>query len=494
MNSPTIIIGAGNAAVLDTIDSDNIDLVVLPGEQKPNVQRPGLRVHYPKDLPQALHGFRNVYGTHSAIASIAGATILDCHPIENKVENTRLEWSNAIQNHLCGLIQDLGNCPVDTWEGARNAILNGKIIEKAAHSGHFKGSLDRVPAICIAAGPSAHQHLEKIRRIQGSHMVFACDAMLNACLDAGIMPHFTTAVERVPNLHKMFDDNGMCGTTLIAPPVLHPSSLTNFANPPIFWWAADDLYQWISPDVESYACGRSAGTIQVAAALLAGCNPIYLVGHDLAFKDGKSHSDGFTRINAPEAYNLTSTWDYMQIRSEVPGNGGRPVQTNGTWNLFRSDIEALIAGCPDRMVVNVNRDEGAVIAGTTLGGLPLDLGGIVTKPTYPASGIPDISKRIPSILDDVTRLEYAARGHAYAIDCAESKKDLDLIAQSLTIGRLVSAENAWLFRYILRNVYNSLMMRLHLRQGEGIRAQASALRILTRTLPSMCALIREELA
>ncbi len=493
MMSPTIIIGAGNAAVLDSTDSDNIDLVVIPGEERPTVSRPGLRIHSPKSLSQALQGFRVVYGHHSAITSIAGATVLDRHPVENKLENTRNEWSKAIQDYLCQLIQDLGNCAIDTWQGARNTIHNGKIIEKAANSDHFKGSLARVPAICIAAGPSAQQYLERIKGLQESHIIFACDAMLNGCIEAGITPHFTTAVERIPGLHKFFDRHGKCGTTLIAPPVLHPTSFACFDNPPIIWWGADDLYRWISPGIESYACGRSAGTIQVAAALLAGCGPIYLVGHDLAFKDGKSHADSFTRIAAPEAYAKTSSWDYMQMVLDTPGNCGSPVKTTGTWNLFRDDIEHMIADYPDQVVINVNWNEGAVIAGTTHGHLPLPLGGIVMKPVYPASGITDISKRIPSIADDLTRMEHAAKGFADAIESAETVKDLDLIAKGMALGALVSPENVWLFRYCFRNVYHGLMLRLHLRQGGGFDEQKSALQILTRTIPGMCALMREEL-
>jgi hypothetical protein len=169
------------------------------------------------------------------------------------------------------------------------------------------------------------------------------------------------------------------------------------------------------------------------------------------------------------------------------------VTTNGIWNLFRSDIEAIIAGCPEQSVININRDEGAVIAGTTYGHLPLDMGGIVMKPTYPASEIPDISKRIPSIGDDLTRMEYAARGFSDAIDAAESAKDLDLIARGMALGALVSPENVWLFRYTFRNIYHGLMMRLHLRQGGGIDEQRSALQILTRTIPGMCSMMREEL-
>jgi hypothetical protein len=491
MMSPTIIIGAGNCAVLDSIDSDNVDLVVMPGERAPE-PRSGLRIHAPKDLPQALLGLRCAYSTHPVIASIAGASVIDSHEVARPDE--RASWSKAIKDFLASLLQDIGNCPTDTWYGARNAILNGSVIARSTHTGHFKNSLRKTPAICIAAGPSAQAHLPAIRMIQESHVIFACDAMLNACVDAGITPHFVTAIERIPELPRMFDRHGGCGARLIAPPVLDPASFAKFPTQPILWWAADDLYRWIDGSVDVAYSGRSAGTIQVAAALLAGCNPIYLVGHDLAYKDGQSHATGFTRIYAPEIDRQVSDWDFMRQRSQVPKNGGGEVETSGIWRLFRADIEHMLADYPDRDVYNINRNEGAVIAGAKYSWLPLDLGGRVMLPDYPTTGIPDIRDRIPSIAEDITKLERAARGYADAIEHAETKRDLDLIAQAMTVGALVSADNAWLFRYVLRNLYNSLLLRLHLRQSDGMNAQRSALRILTSTIPGMCAMMRKDLS
>ncbi len=489
IEAPTFIIGGFSSR---EIIPGNTHYIGLPGAQF--IGSASARIYNYKTLPELLNALRYEFGQHSAVTSLAGATIIDDLPIAPELENTRKEWSLAIQNQLANLFEGLGNCPADSWEGAKNIISNGETIAKSTHSGHFFNALERVPAICLAAGPSAQQYLPQLERLQDSHAIFTCDAMLNACVDHGIVPQYVTALERVPFLYKFFERSASSGTTLIAPPVLHPSAFNCFNNQSIMWWAPDDIYRWIDPNVIQATAGRSAGTLSVAAALHAGCNPIYLVGHDLAYKDGKTHADSFTRVLPPEEYKITSTIDPYYMQHRTPKNGGGDIDTTGAWQMFRADIELIISMYPGRSVVNINRDEGAVINGTSGGWLPLGgLGGIVSKPRLPASGIADIRLRIPSIRADLDKLEYAARGYADAIESAETRKDLDLIARGLAVGSIVSKENVWLFRYALRNIYHSLRMRMYLRQDEGTFSQASALRILTRTIPGMCNLMRREL-
>ncbi len=407
-------------------------------------------------LPDALMYLRKKYGSHSDIVKLGGLDI--------QGDN---EWRPAIENRLREFLDDLGNCPLDAWMGALHSISHGDLLSRCPNSGSLRNAYAGKPAICLAAGPTASQHMDWIKEIQGSHYIFTCDSMLDGCLEHGITPDYVCMIEREQRMSQ-FVGRGKCGSYLLAPPVIHPDCTKSFGSNVLWWWGADELYYWLG-EVDRSPMGRSAGTLSVAAALWAGCNPIYLVGHDLGYALGRSHAPA-THALARDIQAVDDAKDslgnYYLDQFDIPKNGGGMVRSNGLWSLFKGDIETMVAQHPERTVYNANTTEGAVITGTIAGGIPAH-GPLKPTKTWEIPSISDPKTRIPSILADLDSLQAACQSAMKRLCNNPNRDDLAAIAHDIAISKLVSMENAWLFGYVARPLYSGQALRLHLRASQG---------------------------
>ncbi len=457
------------------------DLILLPGEEQPPL-REGLRVFIPESLPDALMALRLAYADHSEIATLGSARVVGDH-----------EWTAAIETRLIEFLEDLGNCVMDSWEGVRNAIRNGARIASGSTSRELYGSLKGKPAICIGAGPSASPEvMRKIAALADSHYIFCCDAMTHACRDAGFVPHFVTMLERVPEMLPLVDGADP-GSTLLAMPVVDPACVARFTRA-CWFWGGDDLYRWLEPTIPLATCGRSSGTLAVAAAAQAGCSPIYLVGHDLSYgPDRAGHTSAAHRVaieGQVEKDEKAGGGLYETTYTTVPGYSG-PVVTNGAWNLMRGDIESLAVLYRGQVFLSAQNGMGARLAGIPSGPLPEPSPWTCPAPVeLPCGGLVDPRSRLESVRSDARRMAETADALLAAL--APEDADLNQLAADHVVSRMVSPENAALFRYALRTVYSNLTLRLHLwaeiridkrqLQRDCLAVLAVSLRSLTRQL------------
>ncbi len=467
-----------------------VDLILRSYEHTPQ-PRPGLTVHRAETPAEATVLLRAVFAEHRAITTLGGARVVGDDPA----------WTAPIEARLCEFLEDLGNCPLDAWQGARNAIRNGAAIATGHTSFDLFDALKGHPAICVGSGPSATpEMLREVARLSRNHYIFACDTIVDALHAAGCTPHFVCMLERPPEMQKTIS-KARRASTLIAPPVVDPECVKPFGRA-VFWWAGDELYPWLDPTVPPANCGRSAGTLSVAAAVLAGCNSIHLIGHDLCYAPGfKSYTD----VAHPLAH---STWvdstsrhangGYGAARIQVPGYSQHPVWTCGMWNLFRSDIESIVAANPDRRFFNAAADfQGAFIAGiSSYGSLPEHgpAQSVDPQPRLPSSTVRNPAERIPSILADLEKLHEAAVMAQVAL--RDDACPLNQLSAELGMSRIVSIENVRLFRYITRPIYTSLELRLHMRAEhlhEPERLQRDCLSLLASTLEPLALRLAREL-
>lgn len=461
-----------------------VDLIHRPRDPSP-MGRTGLNVHLVETLPDALHALRQLFSDHKSIASLGGTTVV----------GDDLSWTVPIEHRLCEFLEDLGNCPLDSWTGARNAIANGFSLSHGLTSASLYQALKDAPAICVGSGPSATPAmLAQVARLARNHYVFAADTIVDALKEHGCTPHFVCMIERQPEMAETVA-RASTSATLIAPPVIDPRSAAPF-NRTIWWWQGDDLYRWLGPNVPPMNAGRSAGTLSVAAAVLAGCKTIYLVGHDLAFDKGFTGYAQQAHSLAPgtlvdNADSVHENGGYGASRLQVMGWSGHPVWTSGLWNMFRADIEEIIRNNPASKIYCVASDyRGAYIEGVQhLSALP-ECGPLKPAQRFPAltpMTIQDPRERIAYILKDLATIHEAAAMAEVAL--RDDACPLDDLANELAVAALVSGPNVPLFRYVFRSINTSLALRMHMRAGQmknPADCQRDCLSILAKTLQALC--------
>lgn len=433
-------------------------------------------------LPDFLRALRYRYATHEQIIELASTHI------DNRIQDQdkRDHWQTAIERHLEMIVDDLGNCSVDSWDGARNSIMNGPYLETCPNSESLQNALTG-PAICLAAGPTAQHQLARVRHLQDTHHIFTVDAMAQACQRHGIMPHFTALLERTPQNCDMLAGTGSSGSRLLALPVIDPRAAAAYRGKVLWWMGSGLLNEWLAPGRMTAYSGKSCGVMSVAAALLAGCNPIYLVGHDLAYENGRSHSES-VHPTAPVEHgwqNRDESFIYYGRRFQAEANAGGTVETCGLWQQFRHDIEHLISQYPDRTVINCGGL--AKINGTVMGCMR-ETALMAREPEWQIVPIRNWLAEKSRIIQNIQRIKDACM--------AADGTDPQRTAESFAISKFVDADLARLFNYVFRPISENLKMRLHYRVSRGaesIEQQARALRLMVNTIYHLCCRMEADL-
>lgn len=154
------------------------------------------------------------------------------------------------------------------------------------------------PAIVISAGPSLARnlHLLEDASIRDRFVLIAVQTVLKPLLDRGIRPHFVTALDHHEISKRFYEGltpRDVEGITLVAEAKSNPAILDAF--PGNIRCPADPLLDRIlgSALASPHAALKPGATVAHLAYYLArflGCDPVILVGQDLAFTDGQYYS------------------------------------------------------------------------------------------------------------------------------------------------------------------------------------------------------------
>jgi hypothetical protein len=533
LNEGTMVVGWGDGTAAKLIAEDGplfrkaTSYLVLPGEapafahalDQPWFQHLILAPHHQVHFADTLDGARaiisRIFATHNDITRLAGTAVLCEHPLAAAPQRARDEWLPGIRKAIVERLDCLGNDVHDTFLGAKHAIMHGRRMVEYPRSSSLLNLHKGQSAICIASGPSARPHFERIREIQHEHVVICADSILGGLLDHGIEPDYVCMVERPPEMVKLIEKvAARCKTRLVALPVVHPSTIEHFAGRTVWWWNADDLYPWLDPAEPRLSSGRSAGTHTVAMAGVLGVADAWLVGHDLAYHEGRSHSEGTADLavstQAADTAQLTdNNPNYHLRRFMTAKNGGGTVETSGIWEIFRSDVEAIIAawrGTTRFHNVNIASGVGALIAGCQDLGLPAASGRTIEKPRperiVDQAAVEAHMRRSAALAEDFASI--AERCKALGDELATlrplqlDRAACERMASRLNICDMACSENRILIAYIFRAALRNLMVKLH--HNTYVRTmpernwnQLQVMRYYAATLPPLVARLRPEL-
>ena len=181
----------------------------------------------------------------------------------------------------------------------RNELLNvdhyalGSGID--ALSGLAQGRL----GVVVSAGPSLQKNIRMLARkgVRDRCMIIAAQTALRPLLDAGIKPHFVTALD-YHHISKRFYEGlskkDVEGVTLIGLPQAHPVIADSWPGA-IRWCRAIVLEHILGdtgPDVQSLESATTVAHLSYHFARHLGCDPVAFIGQDLGFTDGLYYARG----------------------------------------------------------------------------------------------------------------------------------------------------------------------------------------------------------
>lgn len=258
-----------------------------------------------------------------------------------------------------------GNDPEDSWIGIDHMLLNLNQIANKPGIIQIKDKFKDVPAVIVATGPSLNKNIDLLPEIKDKAVFFAADASLNTFTkhDPPIMPDIVCSLERnlsTANHFKQIEDKGiMEDIWLCACPVVMPDVYNAWEGKDVTLYRDFAHFTWLGVDKGKINTGKSVTNMAFQAAVYLGCNPIVLVGQDLAFApDGQTHVKG-----ADHARDGLAKSQLIQQRIKVLGNDGTQLDSLDTWlgmlKRFEYDIAKL---GPETKVINAT-EGGAKING-----------------------------------------------------------------------------------------------------------------------------------
>lgn len=177
------------------------------------------------------------------------------------------------------------------------------------------------PAIIAAAGPSLSDNLDLIKQYRNNFILFGVSSSFASLMKNEISPDFVSVIEKfdATSLLKNFD---LKNINLISEPIVNNNILNlPFKNKFISISvenSANSIYKKLY-NIENYYF-ETKGTVAynaLFAAKFMGCNPIILVGQDLAYVDG-------------ECYSTNSPLSPIKCR-----------KTDTKWEIYVSDMNKL---------------------------------------------------------------------------------------------------------------------------------------------------------
>lgn len=270
----------------------------------------------------------------------------------------------------------------------RNIFKNIKHLSSSAGIGRFFGAFKGYPGIIVSAGPSLKNNIHELAALSDRAVIVAVDTAFKVLSRHNIKPHFVVTLDAQKYSLKHFLGAAEGETVLVADVVSCPSILHSYKGARCISTTAKyytdsngimcrettPLMDWVEKftgyfgDIQS---GGSVATTVFDMLLNFGCDPIILVGQDLAYTGreihctGTYHNDdwipGLNRFKNLECINQ-GVIRKRKIKY-VPGYGsGKPVITDFVFDLYRSWFEDSASRVSVKVINST--EGGAVIKNT----------------------------------------------------------------------------------------------------------------------------------
>lgn len=257
-----------------------------------------------------------------------------------------------------------GNDPYDSLLGIKYTLRNISTIIDNPGISDLKDIFKGKPGIVVASGPSLDKNVHLLEGLREKAVICAADGSVKILKSKGLAPaHLVTSLERVIETSYLFEgltEEDTKDSYLAACPVVVPETYANFPGKKIIVYRNFATFKWLDIKKGIVDIGPSAGNMAFKVLEYLGCDPIILIGQDLAIKDDyTTHASGFH-------YGEKSSTDEKLQRDaiEVEGNYQEKVKTLPYYKQFLLHYERDMATYKGTAI---NATEGgAKIHGTQL--------------------------------------------------------------------------------------------------------------------------------
>ncbi len=249
--------------------------------------------------------------------------VLITHPFTRQRHATAIQAFGQLVTELLAYCRmNMATALVNSARTMENLTANLAFYAGGAGTDELIDATKGYPAVCVGAGPSLAKNIDLLRdpRLRAKVVVIAAQTTLKPLLDRGIEPDFVTALDYHEISQRFYEGlASLQRATLVAEPKVNPAVLANFPGSKRITRDSflNRLLGPAAPDIKRIKPGTTVAHLSFYLAQHLGCDPIILVGQDLAFSEGLYYCPG-TAIHdvwAPElgAFNTVEMMEWQRI-------------------------------------------------------------------------------------------------------------------------------------------------------------------------------------
>lgn len=241
-----------------------------------------------------------------------------------------------------------------------NMIKNIPYLLESESISVLENRFKSYPAIVVSAGPSLDKNIQELKKAQGKAVIISGGRTLKPLLKNGIIPTFVVSIDPSYYAYELVEDYLEYDFPLITMPMSSNDIIKKYSGKHFIinnYSYTELVNKIMNKRVPTLFSGGSVAHSSTALAHYMGCNPIILVGQDLAFTNQKVHAEQAIiegRINTQEGKTI--------LVKDVNGN---EINTSKSLYSFKQWFEKYFA--LNNHITYIDATEGgAKIKGTEI--------------------------------------------------------------------------------------------------------------------------------
>ena len=306
--------------------------------------------------------FQNRVEEHGTLMMM-GAKFVTHAPSEQAAGEFHTRMRGILADHMAYCKMSIVTLVANSRITCRNIANNFPLFLSTPPINPLRDLFKGIPAILVAAGPSLQRQLDRLAELKDRAVIIAVQTTFKTLLDRGIPPHFVTSLDYHEMSKRFFEDiSDYSHTHLVAEPKATWHVLDNYHGP-ISMLDNHFARLCLGPGLagrDGLKAGATVAHLSLYLAVYLGCDPIVLVGQDLAYTDHVYYSPGvpihglwrpqlnrFCTIEMMEWERIVRT---REILRKVKDLEGRDIYTDEQLFTYLQQFEGDFAAMPGRVI------------------------------------------------------------------------------------------------------------------------------------------------
>ncbi len=205
-----------------------------------------------------------------------------------------------------------------------NNFINLIHINGAGNCKSLEGRFKNIPCVIVSAGPSLDKNVKLLNSIKNKALILAGGSAIGILNRNRIKPHFMVAMDGAPEEKDIFEGVDFSEISMIYLNRLYYQIVEVYKEKKFMLLDNDDVLSKLfcrefSLDYSEVSPEQTVAGINLAIAVMLGCNPIVFVGQDLAYTNLEMHAAGAAHMKSFEDELASNPKKFIMIK-DIYGN------------------------------------------------------------------------------------------------------------------------------------------------------------------------------